>query len=127
MPPAVKPPAVAQIVSVGRVVHFVMPGASGAKPKHRAAMVVGVGEFGIEDSVELTIFLTAEDSREAVKRQRAVPYEASGKIPQTWHWPERDTGLDRMDQARAAAAAGGGAQVKDPNPGRSEDSNGPAR
>lgn len=96
-----KPPAAPQMPTVGRIVHFVMAGASGSKPPHRAAMITLVGDHGIEDSVELTVFLSHGDSREVLmRRQRDVPFDATGTIPYTWHWPERDLGLNRLDAER---------------------------
>lgn len=85
---AEKTPARApEIVTTGRIVHFVMPFG-----QHRPAIIVVAGQGGIEDSVELTIFQAAEDGPETC-RQGHVPFDRDGKVPHSWHWPERDNGL----------------------------------
>lgn len=92
MPPAEKIP---EIVTVGRMVHFV-PGGAGAR--HEAAIVVACGVTGIEDDVNLQVF---RDQPDGVTWESHIPYDPTGKRPHSWHWPERDNGLKGM-QAQAA-------------------------
>lgn len=83
------PPKPKEVVTIGRSVHFVMPDG-----KHRSATVVEIGQNGIEDSVELVVFLSTQDSRNTViKRVLAVPFDEGGSIPYSWHWPERIAGF----------------------------------
>lgn len=82
-----------ELVTVGRIVHYVMP-----NREHRAAIVTATGEGGIEDTCELTVFMLAGESREPVKRQSYVPFDQSRSVPYSWHWPEREDGLRRMQQ-----------------------------
>lgn len=91
-----------EIVTVGRSVHFVMPGGG-----HRSAVVVETGVAGIEDSVDLTVYLQRGDSiAEFIRRYHHVPFCAGGELPYSWHWPERDTGLRRLSTAGDSEANG---------------------
>lgn len=82
-----------EVVTVGRSVHYVMDNGG-----HRSAIVVETGIGGIEDQVDVTIYLQRGDSAQVfIRRAHYVPFDAVGKRPHSWHWPERDTGLRRID------------------------------
>ena len=91
--------------TVGRVVHFVLPGG-----EHRPAFIVKVwpGEFGndeVKDGVNLQVFIdgtndghvggdcTLEEGQKGMVWRTSVRYAATpggtGLPPGTWHWPER--------------------------------------
>jgi len=76
-----------QLVTIGRTVHYVLPG-----NRHRAAIVVDVV---VGDVVDLCIFLAPSDPENALGKEptgwgRRVPYSDDVVPPaDTWHWPER--------------------------------------
>jgi hypothetical protein len=82
-------------VSVGRIVHYVLPCCSddlrfrsNAMGVHRPAIVLRVTDSG---SVVLSVFLDEHDARggQEVLRVRCFQDEDE-KRPGSWHWPERD-------------------------------------
>lgn len=96
-----------EIVTIGRMVHFLTPSL-----QHRSAVVTAVGAGGIEDTVELTVYWSHEDrpaigNQELIGRRQHVPFDRAGKIPYSWHWPERAAGFNNM---QAAPDAGRGNQ-----------------
>lgn len=81
----------AEIITIGRIVHYVMP----VSFQHRPAIVVHVESIqGIEDSVELLVFTSWEDQTpDYLSRQGHVPFDERGERPHSWHWPERAGGM----------------------------------
>lgn len=92
-----------QKVTVGRIVHFVMPG----EKVHRPAIVV---QTWSNDCVQLQVFLdgtnencqeyektdnpglapTSADMNNGMMWRTSVTHDETGKRERTWHWPERD-------------------------------------
>lgn len=85
MPPAAKQP---EIVTVGRIVHYVTH-----DQLHCAAIVVVAGQGGIEDHCELQIFYPLNYRGSVRDHGNHVPFDPTGTIAHSWHWPERDNGL----------------------------------
>jgi hypothetical protein len=84
----------------GRMVHFVLPDGK----THRPAIVVRVWDTTTNGLVNLQVFLdgtndridktnaqwiTQEVTARGVMWSTSVKYDATGKEPHTWHWPER--------------------------------------
>jgi hypothetical protein len=77
-------PAAAQLPSIGRIVHFVMPSGN-----HRPAIVVNVTAEG-SSRPTLQIFTDSKNDhpRENIHQAHDVEYDEHGAFG-TWHWPER--------------------------------------
>jgi hypothetical protein len=83
-------------VSVGRIVHYVLPCCtddlrfrSNAMGIHRPAIVIAVRDSG---ALVLSVFLDEHDARgeQEVMRIPIAHQDEDEKRPGSWHWPERD-------------------------------------
>jgi hypothetical protein len=84
-------------LTVGRLVHYVLPSGYGYPGEHRPAIVVKVWEPLSEPfPIQLVVFL--DGSNDASGQGKLAPlatwatsvrYDPEGKEPGSWHWIER--------------------------------------
>jgi hypothetical protein len=86
-------------LTVGRIVHYVLPGGYAHPGEHRPAIVVKV--WGSPPSepfpIQLVLFLDGTNDQPGgdhqnpnlVKWATSVTYDPEGKRPGSWHWIER--------------------------------------
>jgi hypothetical protein len=84
--------------SIGRVVHYVLESGRSAG-EHRAALIVNcfgpdcphqnlcVFLDGIND--EGSEFRNGDENTLMIGHAYSAPYDPEGKLPGSWHWPER--------------------------------------
>jgi hypothetical protein len=78
-----------QVPSIGRIVHWVTYGSPrGEYPsgEHRAAVITEVYQDGASGMLQAVGLCVLNPTGQFFNRN--VPYEASGTIAGTWHWPE---------------------------------------
>jgi hypothetical protein len=79
-------------VSVGRIVHYILPDGP-SKGEHRPAIVVYVwpeSSYPGGDTVQLQVF--TDGSNDGAIYESGIVWQTSvheGTDPCTWHWPER--------------------------------------
>lgn len=69
-----------QPIVIGRIVHHVLDSPAAERVVCVASFVAGVNDAG---SLQLVRLDNAD-------RSMAIPWEPSGTVPRTWHWPNAD-------------------------------------
>lgn len=84
--------------TVGRIVHYVLPGGSRNEGQHRPGIVVHIWSDRMEYGglVQLQVFTDSDkdgrynDQLPPVYWATSVKQDEEAKAPGTWHWPEWD-------------------------------------
>ncbi len=75
-----------QVPSVGRMVHYISYGTPGGEfpaGAHRAAIITEIGYRDDPHEIGLCVF-----NPTGLFFNRNIPYDPTGQMPGTWHWPE---------------------------------------
>lgn len=97
-----------QGLAVSRNVHYVAPGSKDGRypPAHRAAIITEVyslesypppmpmpdnpeGTYTVDQDGMITEVGLAVFNPTGIHFRQAVPFDPTGQIPGTWHWPEK--------------------------------------
>jgi hypothetical protein len=90
-------------LTIGRIVHFVLPGTilPGNKQHragaHRPAIIVAINCEGTQhETLQIQVFTDGsndgigKDANRNLYWATSVRHDEDGKAPGTWHWPERE-------------------------------------